>query len=382
MKNIDRTKMVSGRFGLSVAAVLLTLASVARADDVRYQQVNLVSDLPNVAVLQDTNLVNAWGISFGPTTPFWVSDNGTGLSTLYAVTNDSSGVATVIKQGLQVTIPGDGTPSGQVFNTVGGLNGDLFLFVSEDGTISGWRPALGTAAETLVPGVTNSVYKGVTVASTTNGPVLLAANFRQGTVDVYGTNGTGVVLLGQFSDSRAPQGYAPFGMQSVDGLIFVTFAKQNDTKHDDVADRGNGLIDIFDPQTGHFHRFATGSNAGGSVDQMNSPWGIALAPGGFSKHDGGLLVGNFGSGSIMSFDSSGNFRGELTGLNGERLVIDGLWALTFGNGTKAGVTNTLYFTAGPFGESHGIFGSLTPVAVPDNDHGHGHGHGNEDGDRH
>ena len=321
MKNIVSKKMAAGRMGLSFAAALMTVASVSRADDVQYQQINLVSDLPAVATSQDTNLVNSWGVAFSPTSPFWVSDNGTGLATLYAITNDVTGVAHVAKQGLQVTIPGNGTPTGIVNNGLGGFNGDAFLFVSEDGTIAGWRGALGTVAETLVPGNTNTVYKGVTLASTANGPVLLAANFRQGTVDMYGTNS---VLIGQFSDSRAPRGYAPFGIQSLDGLVFVTFAKQDDAKHDDVAGRGNGLIDIFDPQAGRFHRFATGSNAGGTVDQMNSPWGIALTPGGFGKHSGELLVGNFGSGSSMRFDSFGNFLGQLKGLNGERLVIDGL----------------------------------------------------------
>jgi len=363
--------MPAGRLGISVATALLTLVSVARADDSHYQQVNLVSDLPDVAILQDTNLVNAWGISFGPATPFWVSDNGTGLSTLYAVTNDSSGAVSVIKQGLVVTIPGEGNPTGQAFNGGVGFHGDLFLFVSEDGTVSGWRPALGTAAETLVPGNTNTVYKGMTLGSTSNGPVLLASNFRQATVDVYGTNSA---LIGQFSDPNAPAGYAPFGIQAVGGMVFVTFAKQDDTKHDDVAGPGHGLIDVFDPQTGIFHRFATGSDAGGKLKDINSPWGIALAPNSFGKDGGQLLVGNFGSGTIMSFEADGDFRGDLKALHGGRVVIDGLWALTFGNGTKAGVPGTLYFTAGPNGESHGLFGSLAPVK----NHGDHGDNGNQD----
>lgn len=383
MRNSFDKKITVGCLGLSVAAALLTLASASRADDPRYEQVNLVSDLPGVAVLQDTNLVNAWGISFGPTSPFWLSDNGTGLSTLYAVTNDSTGTAQVAKQGLVVTIPGEGNPTGQAFNSLGGFNGDIFLFVSEDGTVSGWRPALGTVAETLVPGNTNTVYKGMTLASTTNGLVLLASNFRQGTVDVYGTNSA---LIGQFSDSNAPDGYAPFGIQAIDGLVFVTFAKQDDTKHDDVAGPGHGLIDVFDPQTGVFHRFATGSDAankgrhghgkdqGGRLTEINSPWGIALAPSSFGKDGGKLLVGNFGSGTIMTFEADGDFRGELRAIHGGPVVIDGLWALTFGNGTKAGVLGTLYFTAGPNGESHGLFGSLEPVKHHGDHGGHG-GHG-------
>lgn len=356
--------------GCLAAAALLGLTAASLGDDVKYQQVNLVSDQPGVAILQDTNLVNAWGISFGPGTPFWVSDNGTGLSTLYAVTNDSSGVAHVARQPLVVTIPGNGTPSGQAFNSLGGFNGDIFLFVSEDGTVSGWRSALGTAAETLVPADTNNVYKGMTLVSTSNGPVLLASNFRNATVDMYGSNS---VLMAQFSDPQAPTGYAPFGIQAIDGLVFVTFAKQSADKMDDVAGPGHGLIDIFDPGTGAFQRFATGSDAvvkmhghghgnEKGLKEINSPWGIALAPDSFGKAGGELLVGNFGSGTIMAFDADGKSRGELKGVHGGRIVIDGLWGLTFGNGTRSGVTNTLYFSAGPNGESHGLLGSLVPVA--------------------
>ena len=358
-------KKTSERIGSIAAAALSIFALAAHADELKYRQVNLVSDLPGVAILQDTNLVNAWGISFGAATPFWVSDNGTGLSTLYAVTNDASGTTHVDKQGLQVSIPGAGTVTGQVFNNVGGFNGDLFLFVSEDGTISGWRGALGTTAETLVPANANNVYKGVTLATTSNGPVLLAANFKNGTVDVYGTN---AALIGQFMDSKAPAGFAPFGIQAINNLVFVTFAKQDADKKDDVAGRGNGLIDVFNQNTGKFHRFATGSSAGGKLKEMNSPWGIALAPKSFVKGGAQLLVGNFGSGTIMSFNSDGDFRGLLQPEHGSAIVIDGLWALTFGNGTRAGDTAKLYFSAGPAGESHGLFGSLEAVQ---------HGHGNK-----
>jgi uncharacterized protein (TIGR03118 family) len=368
MKNMGHTKTAAVRLGLSVAAVLSIMALTTRADEVKYRQVNLVSDLPNVALLQDTNLVNAWGISFGPNTPFWVSDNGKGLATLYAVTNDASGAAHVAKQGLQVTIPGAGNPTGQAFNTIGGFHGDLFLFVSEDGTISGWRGALGTTAEVLVPGSPNNIYKGMTLSKTSNGPVLLAANFKHRTVDVYGTNSA---LIGQFMDPNAPADYAPFGIQAISNLVFVTFAKQDADGEDDVAGRGHGLIDVFDPATGTFHRFATGSDAGGKVKEMNSPWGIALAPGTFGKNGAQLLVGNFGSGTIMRFDSNGEFQGLLQAEHGPALVIDGLWALTFGNGTKAGVPGTLYFSAGPNDEGDGLFGSLEPVR---------HGHGDQDGD--
>jgi uncharacterized protein (TIGR03118 family) len=321
-----------------------------------YVQNNLVSDLPGVALLQDTNLVNAWGMSFSPGTPFWISDNGTGKATLYTVTNDASGQEVVVKNPLEVTIPGEGNPTGQVFNNTTGFHGDLFLFVSEDGTLSGWRPALGATAEVLTNRA-GAVYKGTTLATLAGAPVLLAANFAEAKVDVFDTNAN---LVAQISDADAPAGFAPFNVQNIQGMVFVTFALQDDARHDDVAGRGHGLIDVLDTETGQLHRFATGSAAGGKVKEMDSPWGLALAPSTFGRHSGELLVGNFGSGTIMSFDAGGEFQGLLKGEHG-RLVIQGLWALAFGNGTRAGDTDTLFFTAGPDDESHGLFGSIRPL---------------------
>jgi uncharacterized protein (TIGR03118 family) len=338
------------------AALALTISPSSAKDDPNktehYVQVNLVSDQAGVAQIQDTNLVNAWGVSFSAGSPFWISDNGTGKSTLYAVTN---GVVT--RQGLVVNIPGDGNPTGQLFNGTPAFHTNLFIFVSEDGTISGWRGALGTNAEVLTMR-SNAVYKGVTLATNSSGRVLLAANFREATVDVYDTN---VNLVTQFNDPNAPSGYAPFNIQNIDGLIFVTFAKQDDQKHDDVPGRGHGLIDVLNPQTGQFVRFVTGSDAGGKLKEINSPWGVALAPDSFGKHGGELLVGNFGSGTIMTFNAEGEFQGLLKGHRHGAVTIDGLWALTFGNlGSAGGTTDTLYFTAGPDGESHGLFGFLMP----------------------
>jgi len=322
-----------------------------------YRQINLVSDLPGVAALQDTNLVNSWGISFSSTSPFWVSDNGTGEATLYSVTNDANGIMHVTKQGLTVIIPGEGTPTGQLFNGTGLFHNDLFIFASEDGIISGWRRSLGTNAEVLVSN-SNAVYKGITMAATMRGPVLLVANFHQRLVEAYDGN---LQLVGQFADAHAPAGYAPFNVQSIEGMIFVTFALQNDEGHDDVAGRGHGLIDVLDPNTGKFHRFATGSAAGGRLHELNSPWGVALAPHSFGKQGGLLLVGNFGSGTIMSFEADGKFRGLLKGQREGPLVIDGLWALTFGSGGAAGSPQTLFFSAGLDGEAHGLFGALLPA---------------------
>jgi uncharacterized protein (TIGR03118 family) len=361
-KNWKRS--VAGAAALAILACV-GLSAKADGDDIGrfYQQINLVSDLPGVAQLQDTNLVNAWGISYHPGFPFWISDNGTGKTTLYSVTNDASGAPHVARIPLVVSIPGDGNVSGQVMNNTSGFNTNAFLFVSEDGTISGWRPALGNAAEVLATG-TNAVYKGVTLATNVNAVVLLAANFGEATVDVYDSSAR---LIGQFADTRVPAGYAPFNVQSIGDAVFVTFAKQNAAKHDDVAAPGRGLIDLFDVRTGTFHRFAAGTRAGGKVREMNSPWGIALAPRTFGEHANHLLVGNFGSGTIMSFDAHGHFHGLLKGSGGCPVTIDGLWALIFGAGGASGVATDLYFTAGPNGEGHGMFGVLQPADDRDND---------------
>ncbi len=362
MRNVLFGISQTSRVNMSVPGMIASLClaaavTVQAAPPDRFQQVNLVSDLSGQALLQDTNLVNSWGMAFSPTSPFWISDNGTGKATLYAVTNDADGVH-VAKQGLEVTIPGEGNPTGQVFNNVGGFNGDLFLFDSEDGTISGWRAALGTNAETLATRE-GAVYKGLTLASTTNGPVLLAANFSEGTIDVYNTNSA---LVAQYSDPLAPEDYAPFNVQTLDGMVFVTFAKQDEKKEDDVSGAGHGLIDVFNPDTGTFHRFATGTDAGGDLREMDSPWGLTLAPSTFGQHAGQLLVGNFGSGTIMTFDATGDFEGLLRATRGGAVSIDGLWALSFGNGGRGGSPDTLYFTAGPDDESHGLFGQLDLVS--------------------
>jgi uncharacterized protein (TIGR03118 family) len=323
----------------------------------RYQQINLVSDIAGVAQVQDTNLVNAWGISYHPTFPFWISDNGTGKTTLYSVTNDASGSPHAATVPVVVSIPGRGSATGQVINNSTAFNSDIFLFASEDGTISGWRPDLGPAAEILATRPT-AVYKGITLASVGTNTVLLAANFSEGTLDVYDA---GANLLGQFSDRTAPPGYAPFNVQNLNGIVFVTFAKQDTEKQDDAPGRGRGLIDTFNLNTSKFYRFAAGSSAGGHVSAMNSPWGLAIAPSTFGQHASQLLVGNFGSGTIMTFDIEGHFRGLLQGTGECPVTIDGLWGLTFGAGGVSGVATDLYFTAGPNGEQHGLFGVIQPV---------------------
>ncbi|MFO1500010.1 MAG: TIGR03118 family protein [Verrucomicrobiota bacterium] len=293
-----------------------------RARETHYQPINLVSDISNVATLQDTNLVNAWGLAFGPSGPFWVGDNGTGKATLYAVTNDASGAPHITRNARVVTIPGNGGVTGQVFNsTTNAFNGNAFVFVSTDGTLSGWRPALGNAAEVLATRP-SALYAGATLVASQGAPVLLAANFSEGTIDKYDSE---LHLLDRLADHHAPVGYAPFNVQTVAGAVFVTFAKQDVVTHGVARGSGLGFIDVLDVARGTFHRFATGKGAGGNVREMDAPWGIALAPAGFGSHAGHLLVGNFGSGTIMAFGLNGAFRGLLRGSAECPVTIDGLW---------------------------------------------------------
>ena len=347
-----------------------------------YLQHNLVSDLPNVADLQDDSLVNAWGLVAGPATPWWVSNNGTATSTLY---NTSAGVAKVnLPTGLPcgcVNVPGD--PTGVVFNgapvtsgtgfvvSKGGASGPAaFIFVSEDGSISGWNrnvppPApmhVSSEAIAVVPADDANVYKGVAIAGTIKGDFLYATNFRAGTVDVFDSSWT--KQPGAFTDPKIPDGYAPFGIQNIGGVIYVTYAKQDATKHDDVAGAGHGFVDAFTTDGKLIARVA-------SRETLNSPWGMAMAPAGFGKFSGDLLIGNFGNGKIHAYELRGNGefrrRGVLHSAGGPPLKIEGLWALQFGNGNAAGPPTTLFFTAGPQGESHGLFGSLVATTPPGHD---------------
>jgi uncharacterized protein (TIGR03118 family) len=328
-----------------------------------YQQTNLVTDGgdPNItAAHTDPALVNPWGISFLPGSPFWISDNGTGLSTLY----NKAGVPFPPPPNgpLQVSIPGDGTPTGTVADSSGSFNGDRFLFASEDGTISGWKG--GPAASTLVPGSAANVYKGLALGSSGGNNYLYAANFRAGTIDAFNTS-IAPAFTGQFVDPNLPSGYAPFNVANIGGTLYVTYAKQDQFKHDDQAGTGNGFIDKFSTDGTFLGRFATGSAVGGTISALDSPWAMALAPSDFGAFSNDLLVGNFGSGAIDAFDSSGDFLGSLKDQDGKPLLIDGLWGLAFGGGgTNGGDPNKLYFTAGPNDESNGLFGSLTAVPEP------------------
>src|SRR5947208_15947851 len=329
-----------------VAAVLAARISAAGVS--AYVQHDLVSDGFLPADHVDPNLVNAWGLTAQPASPWWVADNGTDVSTIY--TADGT------PRPLVVSVPN--APTGAVSNTgssfVVGSGPALFLFATEEGKILGWNAALGTTAQVAVDrSGDDAIFKGLAIA----GDRLYATDFHNGQVDVFDGSFGQVDLPGAFVDPMIPPGFAPFGIQNVGGDIFVTYAKQDADREDDVAGPGLGFVDEFDTSGTFLGRVATRG-------QLNSPWGIAMAPASFGRFGGDLLIGNFGDGQITAFAPGphGSFepRGQLRDESGGVLTIDGPWALQFGKGALAnnGPTDTLFFTAGPDDESHGLFGTI------------------------
>jgi uncharacterized protein (TIGR03118 family) len=363
---------------LKQAFASVPLADIERflnhKEQMTFTVTNLVGSDPTVAAEQtDPNLVNPWGISDSPTGPFWISDNGSGFASIYSTT--PSGVTLNAIPAVTIAVPpgqmpGTASPTGQVFNsfasegafTLQDGSPATFLFATEDGTISGWNEQAGTQSILAVNEADNpadgdeaqglgAVYKGLAIAQGDKGPVLFAANFRHGTVDMYDKN---FDLIKSFTDPNLPAGFAPFNVQVLDGNLFVTFAKQDGAKHDDVAGAGNGFVDEFSLSGKLIQRVA-------SNGPLDSPWGLAIAPESFGKLAGDLLVGNFGDGTIDAYNlKNDQFQGQLTGSNGKPIVIGDLWAITPGNGGSGGSANTLYFTAGIQNEAHGVFGSITP----------------------
>jgi uncharacterized protein (TIGR03118 family) len=351
--------------GAALVLVTLSFSSNGHCTQFDFIQSNLVSDIPGEAATTDPSLVNPWGISFSPTSPFWISDNGTGVSTLY------NGAGTKIPLTVAVPPPAGGmapsAPTGTVFNGTSDFNvaantPAAFIFDTEDGTISGWNT--GTSAVLKVDNsAAGAVYKGLAIANNGSGNFLFASNFNSGKVDVFNGSYAPTTLSGSFTDTSLPSGFAPFNIQDLDGDLFVTYAKQDAAKHDDVAGPGNGYVDEYDLNGDLLGRLV-------SNGPLDSPWGLAIAPSGFGNFGGDLLVGNFGDGTINAFNpTNGDFVGTLDGPSGNPIVIQGLWGLSFGNGGSGGATNTLYFTAGIPGdgmiEDHGLFGSLSASPVPD-----------------
>ncbi len=345
------TVLRTGIFSLLVLA-LFSLPALAQKVNINY----LTSDIPAVGTNNDTNLVNPWGLSVSPSGPWWVSDNATGLSTLYSGTGQP--------QSLVVTIPsasgqGTGTPSGTVYNastTDFKIHGFTtpFLFCTEDGTVSGWYA--GTVAFIAINNNNGAVYKGMALASAGGANYIYVANFHAATVEVYdGSYAPHSFGPNAFVDTTIPTGYAPFNVQLIAGnKLVVTYAKQDAAKHDDVPGPSNGYVDVYDTEGNLQFRLTRNL-------YMNAPWGVAVAPSTFGGYAGDLLIGNFGSGLIVAYNATnGAWLGNMLNVNDLPVQIDGLWAIAFGNGGSGGPTGTLFFTAGPYGEVHGIFGAITP----------------------
>jgi uncharacterized protein (TIGR03118 family) len=340
---------------LGAAALGLSLVATPAAAAVQFSVTNLVSDGTVPAVTIDPALINPWGVSFAPTGPFWVSDAGAGVSTLY------NGAGT--KLGLTVTIPpSPSAPTGQVFNSGGatafqiGGTKPLFIFDTEDGVISGWAPTFGTTAQTAATSSTGAIYKGLAIGSSGGNDLLYAADFHNGVVEKYTNNFSSFTT---FTDPTVAPGYAPFNAQVLGGELYVTFALRDASAKDDVSGAGFGYVDVFNLDGSFNRRIAS------LGDEINSPWGLAIAPPSFHELAGSLLVGNFGDGTISAFDpTSGAFKGKLLGLDGLPLAFGDLWALTPGNGAAAGDTQKIYFTAALFDEAHGLFGELTAIPEP------------------
>jgi uncharacterized protein (TIGR03118 family) len=335
-----------------------------------FQQTNLVSNLPGKAPVTDGHLLNAWGIAHSSTSPWWVANNGSGTSTLY--NGAGSPFPPPPPTPLVVTIPAaasapPGTlasPTGVVFNSTpdfvvgseAARGPAQFLFAAEDGTISGWNPNADPTAAILAVDNSeqNAIYKGIALGTTGGVNYLYATNFHAGTVDAFDATFT-PALAGSFIDQTIPAGFAPFGIQNIGGDIFVTYAKQDANKEDTVAGAGLGYVNVFDANGSLVRRLV-------SQGQLNAPWGIAQAPSSFGHFGGAIIVGNFGDGRLNAYDPvGGTFQGQLSFANGDPLAISGLWGLGFGNGSGAGSTNTLYFSAGPNNEVNGLFGMLVPV---------------------
>jgi uncharacterized protein (TIGR03118 family) len=337
--------------GLCLGWVLGVIGAAARAEA---GDVFLATPLATDAT--DAQLINPWGISASGTSPFCVSDNGTGVATFYFV-GPLTNVAT--KLDVSVTIRGDGSVTGQVSNGGAGFNGDRFLFVSEDGTISGWRSPLGTTAEILQTASSDNVYRGVTLETMLGHSYLLSANFRAGTIDVLKGETSAPDLSGKFLDPNLPGGYAPFNISKLGNTIYVAYALQNGK--DDLPGPGHGVVNAFDANGNLLGRI-------GTMGTLNSPWGLAIAPGGFGSIAGDLLVGNSGDGRINAFSpdpGSPAFLGQLTDAKtGLALSIDGLWGLIPGDGVGAGSIQDIYFTAGPHHRSGGVLGVLQSVPEP------------------
>ncbi len=349
---------------------------------------NLVADAKTTATADnyDPRLINPWGNGFSTGSPFWVCDFG--VSTLYTVSDTGTTVLGTPNATTQPLIPGAGgapnkgsctgvvstaalgvtatTPASFQFSAAGkGPATASFIFATEDGVISAWSSGIdATQAFPMVNNPNTAVYKGLAISGAPT-PQLYATNFKAGTIEVFDANFKPVTLAaGAFTDPSIPAGFAPFNIQMMGGKLYVTYAKQDNPADamDDVAGPGNGYVDVYD-FTGKLLQptLVKGGPGffGAAGNPVNSPWGIAIAPATFGQFAGALLVGNFGDGTISGFNlTSGVSMGQLTDASGKVITIPGLWSINFGNGGSGGDKDTLYFTAGPGGEAHGLLGSI------------------------
>ena len=336
---LDSRRLVVAVFALAAMA----LPAIARADV--FLQTNLVSDVPGLAAVTDPNLKNAWGISESGSSPFWVSNEVTNKATLY---NTAGAI-----QGLVVSVP---SPTGQVFNSTGSSfvlsdgTAATFIFASLNGTILGWNAGAGTTA--LLAATAGASYDGLALGTSAQGNVLYAANNNgAGSIDVYNSTFQATTLAGTFNDPMLPAGFKPYNIQNLGGTLYVTYNNA----------AGGGVVAAFD-QNGNFLRQIASNGATGP---LSAPWGVALAPTGFGQLGGDLLVGNRGNGMIDAFNpTTGAFDGVLMNQSGNPIVNSGLWGLQFGNGGSGGNTNTLYFSAGIDNYADGLFGSIQFVPEP------------------
>jgi uncharacterized protein (TIGR03118 family) len=350
------------------------LASPAALFAQQYQKTNLVSDLGTLgAHTVDPKLKNPWGIARGPSgNPWWVSDEKSGVATLYNAQGTPANVLNPGANGLVVTIPPSvpppsiGTPTGVVFNGSAndfrvappGVAQTFFLFVSLDGTISGWDPAANpTTAIRKVS--TKSVLTGATIAQIGADRFLYVADLKAGKIRVYDSNFQPMALgQGAFDDDHLPPGFAPFNIQNIGGNLYVAYAKQDQAKTFVTSGAGLGFVDVFSPQGSLLLRLQHGN-------WFNAPWGLTLAPSDFGTFSHRILVGQFGSGEILAFDAvTGQFQGKLNDQNNQVIAMTGLWGLAFGAGDQtSGAANTLFFNEGLNGGNDGLFGTLTPIAT-------------------
>jgi len=354
-----------------VAAGAPALASAAPPPDV-FTKVNLISNLTTQhASLVDKNLKNAWGITAGPTTPIWVSDNNSGFATVYSGGINGSKVSLY----LTVPVPG-GNPTGQVFNStkgfpVGGAGGPSAIFIVDSdsvgstqspGRIEAWDGGAKFVVEdspTGGPGgmtPKGAIFKGLAIANTKAGPELFTSDVANGTVDIFNGKFAHVSAPSEFKDPHLPAGYVPFGIQALGGKIYVSYGKQNAQKTDVVPGAGLGVVDVYSVNGLLLHHLVSN----GPASPLNEPWGLAIAPAGFGPFAGDLLVGNLGNGWINAFNpTTGKLQGVLDNSSGYPITINGLWGLMVGNSAFGGASS-LVFSAGPSGYNNGLVGVIKP----------------------